>query len=433
MKKIAVLLFLTSLLWTAAAQKDTVQYLDPWYLFNPLSSRTCYTDYYDSPSAILAYDGFFQIYRDINAKFPVYGIAFVADTVSKVMSLQYGRPDSSFFKAKLFDSIYGFLYWGDSSHPSIHAATIDSAVFDSFTKLCFFKYNYNYIEDVMTYSTTYDPGSRIFPCFELYFDNPIIKEWKNICVGQDYNHNLGDTTNWFLCNRFLKDSSSNTHYRYQGSNADYISVGYLTFRNPDTYNWGGVFPIVRLRCTLPRMVRETGRGSDHLSIAWQNHDDASGFQVAIYPEGTPADSIVPIDVDGTSYTFTGLTPGVHYLYSVRKRCHYATNSYDTIVDGDWYPPQELYFAPSEGIADIGAPRFSLSPNPAGEAVTVTFVEPSTGCRLELYDAAGHRVEALAVPPAATEATLDLRHQAPGIYLLQLLSPAGNAVRKLVVR
>ena len=428
MKKNVFLLFFVSLLWTAEAQKDTVQYLDPWYLFNPLSSSTCYTDIFLSTYLPL-YPPFFQIYRNINTKLPVYGIAVVADTSFLKYPL---RPDASHFKVKLLDSIYGFLSFGDLNLPAIHTVTLDSAVFDSFTKLCFFKYSYNYIEDVMTHSTTYDPGSRVFPCFELYFDRPYVRNWENICVGQTHGSVYTDSDYWILTNRFLKDSTTNTCYFYQGYNDDFFSPGLgYPLGEVFAYNWGGVFPIVRLRCTLPRMVHETGRGSDHLSIAWQDHDDASGFQVAIYPEGTPEDSIVPIDVDGTSYTFTGLTPGVHYLYSVRKRCHYATNSYDTIVDGDWFPRQQCYIIPSEGIADIGAPRFSLSPNPAGEAVTVTFVEPSTGCRLELYDADGRRVEALAVPPAATEATLDLRHQAPGIYLLKLLSPTGNAVRKLV--
>ncbi|MGX8712920.1 MAG: hypothetical protein ACSW8I_04450, partial [bacterium] len=266
MKKLAVLLFFTSLMWTAEAQKDTVQYLDPWYLFNPLSSRTCYADFQCHPSHVLTYGGIMQIYRNINAKLPVYGIAFVADTSHKFI-LQYSRPNSSFFKARLLDSINDFLYLGDSLFPAIHTITLDSAVFDSFTKLCFFKYSYNYIDDPCTAISTYDPGSIVLPCFELYFDRPYERNWDNICVCQDYFHNVGDSDNWFLCNRFLKDSASNTFFR-QACSADevcddYVSVGNLTFRNRDTYNWGGVFPIVRLRCTLPRMVHETGRGSDH--------------------------------------------------------------------------------------------------------------------------------------------------------------------------
>ncbi|MGX8713788.1 MAG: T9SS type A sorting domain-containing protein [bacterium] len=441
MKKTLFSLFFVSLLWTAAAQQDTVQYLDPWYLFNPVTS-----DSYKNPDWGHLYQlgPLVQKFHSSNTKEVVYGVAIVMDTL--VPNKYF--VDTPYFYAMVFDSLaeyhlpmyppeYSGFFDTSDYYICLNVQPRDSATFDAYTRRCFFKYQYNY-DDAL-----YSPGERVFTCFEFFFDTPYINNSSSVVVGQRYLPDL-ERLEWWIAIRFLKVMGSKNIYLEVNLSDDVPDGGgphycqphdgvHVYFPSVAHNNWGGVFPIVRLRCTLPRMVRETGRGSDHLSIAWQNHDDASGFQVAIYPEGTPEDSIVPIDVDGTSYTFTGLTPGVHYLYSVRKRCHYATNSYDTIVSGDWYPPQELYFAPSEGIADIGAPRFSLSPNPAGEAVTVTFVEPSTGCRLELYDADGRRVEALAVPPAATEATLDLRHQAPGIYLLKLLSPAGNAVRKLVVR
>ena len=177
------------------------------------------------------------------------------------------------------------------------------------------------------------------------------------------------------------------------------------------------------------MVHETGRGGDHLSFAWQDHDDATGFQVAIYPAGTPEDSIVPIDATGTSHTFTGLTPGVNYLYSVRKLCHYATNSYDTVVTSDWFPPQQFYIASSDGIADIEAPRFSLSPNPAGESVTVT-TEEGQGM-VSVLDLQGRQL--LSVPITGPTTTLDLKGLAAGTYHVRLTTPQGTAVKRLIVR
>ncbi len=441
LKKTLFSLFFVFILWSVKAQDDTVQYADPWYLFNPMTSDSYRNPVWDD----LTDDGLtIQKYRSNNTKELIYGVAVVMDTfVPDKMFVE-----TPYFYTLVYDSLaeyhlpvctpdYSEYYDTSDYFICLDVQKRDSATFDAYTRRCFFKYQYNYDNDL------YIPGERTFTCFEFYFDTPYVNNSSSVYVGTHYIFNY-ERLEWCISKKYLKLIGENNVYFAQNLPDDVPDGGGLHYCLPHngvhvgftSYfldNWGGAFPIVRLRCTLPRMVRETGRGSDHLSIAWQDHDDASGFQVAIYPEGTPEDSIVPIDVDGTSYTFTGLAPEVHYLYSVRKRCHYATNSYDTIVSSDWYPPQELYFAPSEGIADIGAPRFSLSPNPAGEAVTVTFVEPSTGCRLELYDADGRRVEALAVPPAATEATLDLRHQAPGIYLLKLLSPAGNAVRKLVVR
>lgn len=421
MRRILLLFLLLLQIGTIYAQKDTVRYGDPWYQFNPLSTHTSYFPPTSHWRQVLAVNDI-QVYSNINAKFPVYGIAFVADT--DAIKDRHERPDSSRFKAILYDSV---SEWDDVYH-YINAVALDTAFFDSFTRLCFFEYRYNYEQEPYSPNSTYNPGTLLSPCFELYFDKPYMTYWDAICVGR-YEGDWGvtDTSDvWLHRVNYIRDSASNSAYYHTNGSGTFAVAppGYYAFI------WGGMFPIVKLRCTRPRQVHETERGSDRLTIAWQGHDETSDFQVRIYAAGTPADSVDPVDVSGTSYVFTELVPDVNYLYSVRKRCHYATDSYDTIVYSEWYPPQQLRLV---GIDEVGAPRFSLSPNPASETVVVTFAKPADGCRMELYDASGRQVDSQAVADGATTATLDVRRHAAGVYLLKTVSPAGATVRKLVVR
>ena len=435
MRRILLLFLLLLQIGTIYAQKDTVRYGDPWYLFSPLLPQSTYTmdNDYDY-SGHYYYPRCLQIYPNVDDKTPVYGIAIVADTIIGKI-----RPSDiqSRFKAILFDSI-GEENQGVGMMRIIHVEEIDSVSFNPYTRLSRFEYQYNYERQEGTPSL-FNPGTRVYPCFEFYFDTPQVVYGDNICVGQKYD--ISETwtwdREWHFVNRFIHDSSSVSFYysitqepgKFVGF-AGYNGIAPFPAASYAQFNWGGLFPIVKLRCTRPRQVHETERGSDRLTIAWQGHDETSDFQVRIYAAGTPADSVDPVDVSGTSYIFTELVPDVNYLYSVRKRCHYATDSYDTVVYSEWYPPQQLRLV---GIDEVGAPRFSLSPNPASETVVVTFAKPADGCRMELYDASGRQVDSQAVADGATTATLDVRRYAAGVYLLKTVSPAGATVRKLVVR
>lgn len=430
MKRIFFLFLLLSQIESLYAQRDTVRYMDPWYRFNPLSSRTSAYPPASAYSAVIASDCL-QIYSNINEKVPVYGIAIVADT-----DIIKGRrrPDDTRFQAILYDSV---CEWNDTLSDRVYSyigvEALDTAFFDSYTRLCYFEYHYNYEQEPLPIPfSVYNPGALVSPCFELYFDKPYESYWDNICVGKHYDSFIEEGSSlWLMITKYIKDSTSNSYY------IAHNGPGSFMLPAPDWravacyhYNWGGIFPIVNLRCTMPRRVRETGRGGDDVSIAWQGDDETSDFQVALFQPGTSIDSVTPVDVTGPAHTFTGLTSGESYLYSVRKVCHYATSCYDTVVYSKWYPPQQLFFV---SIDDVGAPRFTLSPNPASEVVGVTFAEPSEGCRMELYDAAGRQAMVQEVGRGATEATLDVSRYVSGVYLLKMVSPSGAAVRKLVVR
>lgn len=418
--------------WAAFAQKDTVRYMDPWYRFNPLSSRTSATPPASFWRTMYSPYDHLQIYSNRNnEKVPVYGIAIVGDT--NILDGRTRRPERTRFQAILYDSVCEWNDTLDRVYHRIGVEALDTAFFDSYTRLCYFEYHYNYEQEPVAHSTSiYNPGSLVSPCFELYFDKPYLSYRDNICVGSFDYYMVDDTSKvWFLHINYIKDSASSNSFYFNFNFGGYtLPIPDETYSSYYHYNWGGIFPIVNLRCTMPRRVRETGRGGDDVSIAWQGDDETSDFQVALFQPGTSIDSVTPVDVTGPAHTFTGLTSGESYLYSVRKVCHYATSCYDTVVYSKWYPPQQLFFV---SIDDVGAPRFTLSPNPASEVVGVTFAEPSEGCRMELYDAAGRQAMVQEVGRGATEATLDVSRYASGVYLLKMVSPSGAAVRKLVVR
>ena len=200
--------------------------------------------------------------------------------------------------------------------------------------------------------------------------------------------------------------------------------------------WGGIFPIVQLRCTAPKRLHETGRGRGEFSIAWDAHDDAVGWQVAIAPLWASIEDGTIIDLDSaTSYAFTGLDPTQNYIYSVRKTCHYATSSYDTLVTSEWFPPRRVIFnASTMEVSSAIEASFSLAPNPAHGRAEVTLAAPATtGTTVELHDLAGRLLRTLRPAAGATTLDLDLQGLPPAAYFLRLSSPAGTSVRRLLVR
>ena len=200
--------------------------------------------------------------------------------------------------------------------------------------------------------------------------------------------------------------------------------------------WGGIFPIVQLRCTAPKRLHETGRGRGEFSIEWDAHDDAVGWQVAIAPLWASIEDGEIIDLDSaTSYAFTGLDPTQNYIYSVRKTCHYATSSYDTLVTSEWFPPRRVIFnASTMEVSSAIEASFSLAPNPAHGRAEVTLAAPAaTGTTVELHDLAGRLLRTLRPAAGATTLDLDLQGLPPAAYFLRLSSPAGTSVRRLLVR
>ena len=76
----------------------------------------------------------------------------------------------------------------------------------------------------------------------------------------------------------------------------------------------------------------------------------------------------------------------------------------------------------------GRTRFTLTPNPAREAVTVTIAEP-TG-KAVVMDAAGRRVRSMTF--CGTSASMDTRGLAAGSYIVTLTTSEWTATQRLLI-
>ena len=79
----------------------------------------------------------------------------------------------------------------------------------------------------------------------------------------------------------------------------------------------------------------------------------------------------------------------------------------------------------------GRTRFTLTPNPARETVTVTIAEP-TGKAVEaaVMDAAGRRVRSMTF--CGTSASMDTRGLAAGSYIVTLTTSEWTATQRLLI-
>ena len=445
MKRIIVVLFVLTAASIATAQVDTLEYGDPWYQFNPLPPQDLYfslTGGYDMPPIQ------FQSYPNMDNT--LYGIAVVMDTVYRSIE----DIISSFVamlahRTEIVDSTYAYYENGDTRllHVDARFTCVDSIRFNENTRQCKFKYITNFLYDGPRDDTSF------FNCFEFYFDTPYEEKSPLVdtfsmdtfyvgCFMEGNTAQLCFTVNFghYATSEYWTGATNEFWMTGQSGDFDPGSLSDATLRldmvdiTLDT--WGGFFPIVQLRCTAPKRLHETGRGRGEFSIAWDAHDDAVGWQLAIAPLWASIEDGEIIDLDSaTSYTFTGLDPTQNYIYSVRKTCHYATSNYDTLITSEWLTPRRVIFnASTMEVSSAIEASFSLAPNPAHGRTEVTLAAPATtGTTVELHDLAGRLLRTLRPAVGATTLDLDLAGLPPAAYFLRLSSPAGTSVRRLLVR
>lgn len=137
-----------------------------------------------------------------------------------------------------------------------------------------------------------------------------------------------------------------------------------------------------------------------------------------------------------------LTDDVYYQARVRAKCMHACPLHDTVMWTAWSDPVFFYTGDSMpdtsyhqpiGIADRKNPAaFSLSPNPASTAVTLTLEDDTEGSTVwaALHDAAGREVMRQTIDGKST--TLSVQGLAAGVYTVTVYHAKGSAVRRLVV-
>ena len=215
--------------------------------------------------------------------------------------------------------------------------------------------------------------------------------------------------------------------------------------NSDTslVTWGGIFPIVGLRCTPVKGIRKVSQGKGWAWVDWKPfNDEGTTYDVRVwqYSVAAPGDTAVLWDTlfttTDTAQLFEGLALGGNYTVRLRKSCRYATPGYDTTVYSPWSEP--LHFQIDtydwEGVDELPQQDFGLLPNPAHGTVTLALRQRTAqGGHVEVADALGRTLLRQPLPPDTDALTLDIARLPAGTYLVKLLTPQGLTVRRLMVR
>lgn len=318
----------------------------------------------------------------------------------------------------------------------------------------FAKFAYEQAQPSASYYALYDTSTFYTDCYEFYFDNPFpVDSVSNpFYVSHYYSPdvyrllhdsliacgNLAGIYNFifgWLLPGGLHDyvfCSNNAHYPFDHPVID----PEISPLNIYSECWGGVFPIIRLRCVSPEARLVERIGDSAATVGWRCVEGGEVYQLSVGDFGTSPDdgTIVTVPANDDRYTFDSLSPDVYHSVWVRKACRYTTPGYDTLVWSDWGLPVTFRTnggSGSEGIATASGCDFAVGPNPAHGSTRVTLSqEAAAGTELTLCDLQGRALRRYSLQGASL--TLDLEGLPAGVYLLHLVAPDGMAIRRLVV-
>ena len=410
MKKIIAIIATFFVFAITGIAQDTVQYLDPYYLFNErhpyvvfpnsewgvwstwddLCSRPGHMDSYDIGSGVLSR------YHTSNNLEPImiYGIAHTVTGGASVPEI----PESEI-------SNYPYVY----IIATINGNTLN--IIDSIRwnkehdcKTCF---KYSIIGDGQLYE-------HVVPAFEYYFETPVLV-YDTFYVG--YRRTAGTNIPYAFATLTSYDSMSSY----------WVATDNINNYNHREYAWGGVFPIIQpnRHCRVPAapsLVVYSGTNTVRFTLPYAAGDS---LVLSIAGYGQPADS-------GTVYPVTDSIMDIvipdsgRYTARLMRICQRYGG---VMLQSDWSGPTHFFIVNNLAIgqpSDIGV---SIVPNPATDAVTVS--ADGTLLALELRDLLGRTV--LTQQPASTKTTLDVSTLPAGTYILRLHTPQGVATKKLIVK
>ena len=393
----------------AASAQDTVRYSDPWYIYNErgfLAGDTI-NAYHRHVSPNRQYDD--SIYgavidNFVNPNHPwLYGIALtLADSVSGLeLATDYTSVYLNVYHGIATTPIYASTnyWWTCSSHETLCANRNN-------VKQCMFEYKYDL--------ATLDP--TITRCYELYFDQPVPIATEDtlfigtVLVGAWELHCAYDSTMLHDAFHLFHDAAPRGHK---------VQYPY----------WGGIFPIVGLRCTAPRDFRLC---DEAVPIAcWRGDTNAITFQMSVCNSLVEPELGSLSTVYDTSINLSSLHPDSAYMVYLRKMCSFVCA--DTVWS-DWSGPIVIgdttgWASHNTGVADASLVDITLTPNPATERVIVSAIGMQSVELLAVDGTVIMRRDGL----MQDEYTLDLKGLAAGLYMVRVGTPLGTATRRLLVQ
>ena len=290
--------------------------------------------------------------------------------------------------------------------------------------------------------------------YEFYFDTPVVVSDTFIVAYQTlgvdgrphpFGHYGGrDSTGWALLAYQPNCCDVRDYQRPQwvyvlnvGFMADSFSVQY------GGTGWGGLFPIVEPPCIYDTLTCGNVRDFNirlidprQLEVQWFTDETHPRYQVAVGVAGTDPDSHAIYDAAESPFVIENdWDTAVQYEVRVRALCEKACGVKDTTVWSAW--SWSAYFGSQGGgqhngvDAVDGRTRFTLTPNPAREAVTVTIAEPTEkAVDVAVMDAAGRRVRSMSF--SGTSASMDTRGLAAGSYIVTLTTNEWTSTQRLLI-
>jgi hypothetical protein len=386
MKKVVlILIMLMPFLFKCKAQ-DTVQYGDPYYLFNerhnymtfdPMDAFMSTWDEYCC-ALITVSDGMSRYITQEPVM--VYGVAItIYDPIYSIDKLPF-----NVFLAKItVNSTLDF---------------IDSTQWKPDDYQAFFKYS------IMGAGQLYE---ETVPVYELYFDTP---------------HLISDT--FYVGNRKLGPHSVNCYISYDSMTSYWTNID-LT--GPYHYEkfWGGMFPIIQpnRHCDVPdrpRAIVYTTTNTVQFELPYTEGDSLT---LSIARVGQPIDSGYFYNVTDSVMSVV-LPDSGHYEARLRRYC----DRYGSFIESSWSAAFPIYLSTPLGITGhADSIALTINPNPAAGKVEVACsIADGT---ITLLDMQGRT---LAEMPSS-QRTIDISGLAAGTYILRLTAPdQAPTVHKLIV-
>jgi hypothetical protein len=430
MKRTLIALLTFFVAHIAWSQGDTVRYMDPWYKFNPYDKELVYPGSIDSYTwNSYAYMGRTVIHTYVwSPGDTIFGVAITMDTIIiDDENFVPSNPEESTFIALLFEKS-GWMPHG----PMAHLVDSVGAKRSPLTRRCFF--DYGWVPDT----------ERVQPCTEFYFDTPHTSfNNDTFFVGYDWpsyhdsvfyrlRYALEETEADMTTGTWALDVTNHYTQTYPlSSNMNFYGQWFTNIfssaNNTCRVLWGGMFPIVKLRCSRPPVLTLEEHTDNSQRVSWTMGSDG-GYQLSIGPYGSaPAEGEV-VTVYGNEYTFDTEADSIYSAW-VRRSCRYTTASYDTLVWGEWSHPVTFRTAVSGG----GSDTLAIDGNLFVEEAVVTARKGciavqglAQGEQAEVYDMKGCRV-------ATVTADREVCVPVPaGVYMVRLLSRHGSSHRRVVV-
>lgn len=463
MKKSIYLTFIV-LAFSPAAAQDTIHYGDSLYLFNSPQGTTTLES--AGEANYVSFDNFPRPYYEQNIP-PRFAQAYSADSTRWIYGVAISlAPFSSspFFSRQQYEELSdSVLAENRCVFATLHSYNIETesiSLIESVPWECpIVSKTMDYLIDhsvddlYQTVSPMPFTSHILVRCVELFFDAPVPVS-DTFFVGF---HSKNFDTNFYpledSCyyhkidkNAYIRvmpfvsccyDTAGNRRWIYFPDENDYTTYQRFppaTIGTDNYFPWGGVYPILYPRedgCTAPVQPWQTGRMATTATLQWDTIDDEVQLAVGTDYQGL-ADTmpvVATLAAGSAGYTVTGLEPETWYGAWLRRRCHWITPTFDTLVWSPW-TQVSLFSTAAEGVvvAEKVGPEFTLYPNPTHSSVGIeTEALPAT---LVLYDQQGRELYRTTL--RARKTTLGVGDLGRGVYHVGLTTADGTAVKRLVV-